>query len=126
MRQVAFRLPLPAPELSPNYRGHWAPVARQKKAYRQSARMRCLEAMSKTTLEPTPWDAALVRYHFHLPTARKRDDDNLVAAMKSARDGIEDAGLVRDDTNITTLPVEMTKRSKDPHVLVTLTKDDWI
>jgi Holliday junction resolvase RusA-like endonuclease len=50
--------------------------------------------------EVVAWDAAEVEPHFYFRVNRRRDPDNLAACLKSARDGLADAGLVKNDTNI--------------------------
>lgn len=67
-------------------RGMAAAVARQYKPY------------------TCPFERATIRATFYL--ARKRDDDGLIAWLKPFRDGLADAGIVRNDSAFTMLPIE--------------------
>ncbi|RIQ78227.1 endonuclease, partial [Bordetella avium] len=42
---ISLRLPWPPKELSPNFRGHWAPISRAKKSYRTAARLTAMKAL---------------------------------------------------------------------------------
>ena len=41
-------IPVPPRILSPNYRGHWAPISAAKKQYRETCRYLALSAMAPT------------------------------------------------------------------------------
>jgi len=62
-------------------------------------RERAKEEVEALHLDTTPWDKVSCKYIFYHPVKRRRDDDNYIAAMKSARDGIVQAGLVTDDNS---------------------------
>jgi hypothetical protein len=64
-------------------------------------------------------DSISVTYTFYPPNVRVRDDDNFVASMKGARDGIADA-LDVDDSIFVTQPVEWGEVEKRGRVVVTL------
>jgi crossover junction endodeoxyribonuclease RusA len=100
---IYITLPLPPRELSPNARAHWATKARATKRYRQAA---CVEAVLAGVPE-APWTAATVLLRFFFRTRARRDRDNLLASMKAAFDGLADAGVVRDDSGLTYMPVEV-------------------
>jgi crossover junction endodeoxyribonuclease RusA len=92
---ILIELPWPARELSPNYRSrsHW-PLYRAKKAAKE-------QAFWATRYEaPLAWKHDGSRIAFVItaypPDKRDRDDDNLIASMKAARDGIA-AALKVDD-----------------------------
>lgn len=100
MNQIVIDLPLPAKELSPNSRAHWARKARAVKSYRWAARV------SGSAKRPErPWQLASVLFEFTFRDARRRDKDNLLSSMKSAIDGLADAGIVANDSQFTFLPV---------------------
>jgi hypothetical protein len=61
-----------------------------------------------------------VQYTFHPEINRGRDDDNFVARMKSARDGVALA-LGIDDKHFVTLPVVFGEKRKPACVVMTLT-----
>ena len=88
-------LPFPAKELNPNARKHWGAVSRFKKKARADAALATRAAMGGKAIDlgegPIP-----MRITFFPPDNRHRDDDNMVASFKAARDGIADALGVDD------------------------------
>ena len=92
-------LPWPSAVLSPNARVHWARLARAKRAYRQSGyyAARPLVHAARQAGEAAMCAPLAVALTFHPPTAHRRDEDNLIAQMKAALDGIADA-LGLDDS----------------------------
>jgi hypothetical protein len=63
------------------------------KRYRRLAK----EAVEAERVESGPWEYATVEAAFYYKDARRRDQDNAMASLKSAYDGIVDSGLVPDD-----------------------------
>lgn len=92
-------LPLPPQLLQPNRKSHWAVKSRAVRDYRWAAKMATLAALREAG-EVVAWDAAEVEPHFYFRVKRVRDPDNLASCLKAARDGLADAGLVKNDTNI--------------------------
>lgn len=86
MSRQQILLPWPASALSPNARGHWSRRSRAAKAYR----MQCFLFAKKAGLV-APSGRILLQLEFLPPTARRRDDDNLLASFKAGRDGLADA-----------------------------------
>lgn len=84
-------LPWPPTELSPNARGHWAKRSRAAKSYR----LQCFLLARKAGLV-APVGRVLLSLEFLPPDARRRDDDNLLAAFKAGRDGLADALCIDD------------------------------
>ncbi len=86
-------LPWPDKRLSPNSRVNWRILAANKKkarsdafvlttlAYSLAAKRKIANSIGKIPMTVT----------FYPPDARHRDDDNMVASFKAARDGIADA-----------------------------------
>lgn len=93
----------------PNARPHWAAKAKAVAAYRFEAKAKMLGA------KPAP-----IRVTF-CPKSRGPvpDDDNCIAAFKSARDGIADAMGINDREMI--VKYEMGGRCKDGAVIVEVT-----
>lgn len=92
---LTIALPWPPKELSPNARKHWRGLAKAKKAYRDACRV-------ETLLQCRPGYLRLPeRMHLTMdfvpPDRRKRDRDNLVAAMKAGLDGVADALGINDE-----------------------------
>lgn len=93
---MTLELPWPPSELSPNARVHWSVKARKAKAYRAAAYLLTTQAGIAA-----PEGRAVLSLEFVPPDRRARDDDNLVAAFKSARDGIAEALGVDDRQFVT-------------------------
>ena len=88
-------LPWPPKELNPNQRTHWAKKAKAAKAYRHACCVLALEAGAY--VNTIDWEGDIhVWIDFYAPDKRHRDDDNLIAAFKSGRDGLADALGVND------------------------------
>ena len=91
MNVIKIILPLPAIELSPNKRTHWAAKARQVKIHRNRARWAALEPLDcKDRIES-------YMLWFFFPDKRRRDADNYTTRCKSYLDGISDR-LGQDDS----------------------------
>lgn len=92
---IIIDLPLPHKVLHPNGRTRnykWrASVVRDHRA------MACLVARGHAPKKP--WMKARYRVTFSLP--RKQDEDNLSAWLKSYLDGLQDAGIVANDSGLT-------------------------
>lgn len=114
---MTITLPIPHADLWPNSRKHWRVKAQKVKHYRMHAKIKTVDAFGG--VKPSrPFSG----YHlaFYYPDARKRDDDNASAAMKSARDGIADALGVDDNTlRLAALPTFQIDRG-NPRVEITL------
>jgi Holliday junction resolvase RusA-like endonuclease len=92
---VKIVLPLPCRALSPNGRVNHFAKARATKRYRQLAR----DAVEAAQLDSIPWPRAEAFVTFYWPCNRKRDEDNAIASLKAAYDGLVDAGLILDDNS---------------------------
>ncbi len=96
---VTIILPLPAKRLSPNCtvatRGGRFAKAAAVKRYRAMAK----EAVESACVETGPWERALATVTFFWPNRRQRDEDNAVASLKAAYDGIVDSGLIVGDSS---------------------------
>jgi len=88
-------LPWPPSALNPNARLHWSKIAMAKKAYREAC---FYEARSAgITAAIFPRDKKLhVNLLFYPPDRRHRDQDNMLAAMKSGLDGLASAMGIDD------------------------------
>lgn len=115
---LVITLPLPSRALSPNKTrpGAWWERSKAARSYREMAQLTALST------GPLPcWEGATMHPTFYWPDARKRDDDNAAANLKSARDGFADAGLVKDDSAIRALPPTFMVDKSAPRVVVALT-----
>ena len=94
-------LPWPPSGLSPNSRLHW----RRKSAIARQYRDACFVLARNAGLTSVPWEGPIVlELDFVPPDRRSRDDDNLIAAFKSGRDGLARA-LGIDDKRFQSRPV---------------------
>lgn len=75
-----------------NRREHWAKEARLRREWRQAVAL-----MARSARIPA-YERVLVALHYAPAMIRRRDPDNLVAALKPAVDGLVDAGVIPDDT----------------------------
>ena len=90
-------LPWPPKELSPNARIHWAKKAKITKAYRAAAHVLTKQA----GLVAPETGRILLVLEFVPPDRRHRDEDNILASFKAARDGIADALGINDRRFVT-------------------------
>lgn len=80
-------LPWPPKILSPNARAHWAAKNKAVKLYREDCAW-----LTKAAGLKVDWDGTVHAFiTFYPPDRRHRDDDNLIAAFKSGRDGVAQA-----------------------------------
>jgi crossover junction endodeoxyribonuclease RusA len=117
MESITLILPLPDPCLScnkpPATRGSRFKRARVAKRYRSFA---CATAQAEC-IEET-WQKATIAATFYHKDNRKRDDVNFLGMLKSAYDGIVDAGVIVDDSSeyLTTLPATFKLDPEYPRV----------
>lgn len=96
MRKKHLRVVLPWPHrgLSPNARCHWAVKRKLVLTARRTAHA---ETFSKAEgCRAVPIGRIGYRISFYPPDRRARDEDNLIASMKSSLDGIAQALRVDD------------------------------
>jgi len=65
---------------------------------------------------PPRWLVATYRIVAH--TKREWDDDNLIASLKGARDGLKDAMIVKDDKGLKIRGVEWKPAQGKPYVIL--------
>ena len=87
---MLIELPWPARDMWPNARAHRLAVAPIRAAYRRTAWALCREAMGLAWCPPKG-KALHLTVTFCAPDKRKRDIDNMLAAIKSGLDGVADA-----------------------------------
>lgn len=108
-------LPWPAKALSPNARVHWAHRSRAAKAYRHQ----CFLLAKKSGLV-APAGRILLQLEFLPPTARRRDDDNLLASFKAGRDGLADALGIDDSLFVSQVQIGEVHRGGAVRVTLSL------
>ena len=100
---MTVTFPWPPKELSPNYRGHWAPVYKRRKEYKEDCWILCKQAK----LTKPEGDRILVAMKFFPPNNQRRDQDNMVASMKYALDGL--AAAIGVDDSLFDISIEVSK-----------------
>lgn len=83
---IILTLPWPDADLSPNSRNRWGKINAALAARRDAARIMAAQPHG----DKLPSGPLAVNYFFYPPSRRWYDDDNLIAMMKSWRDGIFD------------------------------------
>ena len=117
-RKISVALPWPPAELSPNFRGHWALSYRQKRLYRTIARLRTNTALREAQARPHGPVASVDMLVSVFPKAvRRRDQDNFIARLKSAYDGIADA-LHIDDSAFVQRGLRFCEKRNPPCVVI--------
>lgn len=105
--RLVVEVPIPARELWPNARPHWTAKAKAKKLLRTRTMVEAILAMHREKMQARPhWKRASVTATFFFRDSRRRDRDNCLAALKSAFDGLEDAGIVANDADFIYQPVQ--------------------
>ncbi len=61
--------------------------------------------MSRAANAPEPLASASCRATFYVKCRRRRDGDNALASLKAAFDGLQDGGLIADDSGLIHHPV---------------------
>ena len=89
---IRVALPWPPQPLWPNRRAHWRKKSAVAKTYRAAAFYLCKSAVGLIP-EGGPIQCSIT---FHPPDARRRDWDNMLAAIKSGLDGIAQAYGIDD------------------------------
>lgn len=114
MTQVKITLPPPYRQLSPNARVHHIVLANWKARYKRDA----FYATKSVVIGEPRWHRASVKITFYFRDNRRRDEDNAIASLKAAFDGVVEAGLIVDDShkNLVRLPVEFLVDKEDPRV----------
>jgi hypothetical protein len=94
---VTLVLPMPHPVLWPNGRTKRHGF---KAMLTNKARKLAREQVEAARIDSAPWDRAKMQSVFTFNRKRKRDTDNATAALKAYIDGITDALLVDDNSDV--------------------------
>ena len=98
---IELHMPLPPAGLHPNSRQCWQAKARLVRKARREAGIIAIQ------LRPDrPFERATVEAEFFLP--RRRDLDGLVAWLKAYLDGLQDGGILANDSGIVSLTATQT------------------
>lgn len=119
MNSITITVALPSKEVSQNARVHFMARARATLKQRTEAGVACLAA-SKSSPR---WKKATLSIVAFFKTKRWPDPMNFIGSLKATADGIEDAGIVANDSGLwPTRPVFATDKS-NPRVVLTITEE---
>lgn len=120
---IELHLPLPLRDLSPNRRVHWAAKNRAVQAYRVEVGW----LVKEQQLEGIPLEGPVrvfltfnVRSQYGDGRYRPRDQDNALSAFKAGFDGMTDAGVWTDDSQMEIAGVSIERNPGEPGVTVRL------
>jgi hypothetical protein len=85
-------LPIDPNLTSPNRARNWRTSALLKRKAFEAARLAWIEAGRPTSVSP-------IIAHYHVRRYRRMDDDNIIAGMKAARDGLFNNAITPDDSS---------------------------
>jgi crossover junction endodeoxyribonuclease RusA len=114
---------IPARTLSPNSRPHWSVKAKANKRARTESWAATQVAMYEAD-EKGGWGEATAQVHWYARDNRRRDKDNCLASLKPTFDGLVDAGLLKDDSALTHLPLVLLTDPRNPRVELILKRWD--
>lgn len=122
MNRIVIDLPIPPKAAHPNKSArNWRAKAGAKQTQRHTSKLIAMCYMRTSKLQ-FPWKRAKCQAHFVVAT--KHDEDNLVHWLKATFDGLQDAGLIVNDSGLThERPTQVSKRDKTKHG-VTLTIEE--
>jgi hypothetical protein len=128
--RLVVDLPLPAKALSPNARVHWRTKANAKAKARGDAKLAALSAIREQKSAGLPWESVTVQATFYKRTRHKIDLDNAIASLKASFDGLQDAGVIANDSGLIPLPPVFEVDKDDPRVVLVVeptnaTRDSW-
>ena len=120
LRSIEVTLPWPVKEVWPNYRQshHWRKYWKQVKQQRMGAFYLAAEQIGRQTVPRDRDGDWSVHLDIYPPNLRRRDEDGMTGALKSAIDGIADALRVDDSRFTITHTIHPPRR---PHGAVVVT-----
>jgi hypothetical protein len=104
---LEIELPIPPQSTHPNSRGaHWSKKAKGVAQQREDAATMAGVVLRQLKRAAPQWERVTVQATFYKPgnRARPMDSDNLIAWLKGTMDGLQDAGIVKNDSGTTWLP----------------------
>lgn len=106
VRELTLELPHPGNACNPNARAHHMVKAKAVKKMREAAQIMAFYELRKVNANPPRWERAEVQATFYRPgkLAKRMDDDNCISSLKGVCDGLQDAGLILNDSGLRHLP----------------------
>lgn len=121
MTSLTVTIPLPPNAVKPNARSFWAKKSKATKTYRQQAWAAAKQALHRQT--PPMWAKAKMEVKAYFPTASHQDPTNLMASIKAAEDGIQDAGIIANDKCLWPERPQIFKDANNPRIELTITPE---
>jgi len=118
---IKITIPMPDKRLNPNVKYNHMGKYRIGKKQKEDVILITRNEMRKYSGDPFPLKAITVQPIFYCKVKRRRDKDNALASLKSAFDGLVDAGLLVDDEQLTPLPVMFRIDRESPRVELIIT-----
>lgn len=143
MTYLTITIPLPPKGCRPNgSHGHYRKKSAAKKVYREqawaaaraaiisqagyvfsTAEGQAIAATAALKKGPPRWRKARVAVICYTKTATRMDPDNLVASLKSAFDGLADAGVIANDKELWPDRPQFFKDAQNPRIELTITEE---
>lgn len=112
---IVVVLDIPPKELNPNSRSFWRVKRLAVKAYREHAKEESMIAAYRSGMSESLREVQ-IQAAFYRARSSSMDGDNALAMLKPAFDGLQDAGIIANDRQITHLPVLFFKDAESPRV----------
>lgn len=120
MTSLTITIPLPPKACKPNARSGWRAKSRATKTYREQAWAAAQAAVKGV---PPRWLKARMSAKAYFRTANFPDPGNLMASLKAAEDGLQDAGVITNDKGLWPERPEMFKDAENPRIELTITPE---
>ncbi len=120
MKSLTITIPLPPKAVKPNARSHWRKKAQGNHTYRKQA-----WAAAKVEVKGNPpmWAKARMEVKAYFKTMNFPDPTNLMASLKAAEDGLQDAGVIVNDRDLWPERPQMFKDASNPRIELTITPE---
>lgn len=123
MQSITIIFPIPSSKLAQNGRSHWRQKAQLTKQARLSACYLALNALTVMNSPPPRWEKASCKVAAFFPTLNFPDPLNLLERCKTLIDGIQDAGIIRDDSGLWPERPTIAKDKANPRIEITITQE---
>ncbi len=112
---MKIELPYPPKELSPNGRSYYITKNKLFQQYKLIAR---LAAKNEKPKGHVPWKRATTQVTYFHPKKCRMDEDNALARLKAAFDGVALAGIIEDDWGFSHMPPKFEVDKERPRVTI--------
>ena len=122
MRSITITIANRYSLLSPNKRQHWAARARNARYQRGEAYFYATKGRVDASImfDDLPFSNPIATVKAYFKRAQFPDRDNLIASLKSAFDGLQDARIYANDSELRIGSVESFKDAVSPRVEITI------